>query len=92
MKYTISVDEKVTAWIRRNVKVEADDYDEAVLKVIKDIEKYSTVNEYLEDSMSDYLLDTEEPMTVKENGGYDTIEVLNEQGDMIWNNVDKYLK
>lgn len=92
MKYTISVDEKVTAWIRRNVEVEANDYDEAVLKVIKDIEQHDAVDEYLEDSMSDYLLDTEKPMTVEENEGYDTIEVLNKQGDIIWNNVDKYLK
>lgn len=81
-------DFKVTVWQRVNVPEEIEDH---VLKAIKSgkitsaIEVYAFLNEVTSDIYCSTLLETEEQMTVEENDGNSTIEVV-ENGKTIWEN------
>jgi hypothetical protein len=90
--YYIHVDEKVTTWLRHTVKVEnCSSYKEAVEKVIKAIQDD---NLYSSDSVepvdSEELCDTETSMTIEENEGFHTVEILDEEYQPIWDNVNKW--
>jgi hypothetical protein len=92
MKHLIRVDEKVSGWERNTYEVEAEAYEEALHKIISLIE----TNDYPEDSDgvtmidSEYLYDTEERMAVDDNDGCGTIEVLDKDYYVYWDNVNKY--
>lgn len=86
----VIVYEKVTTWLRHVIGVEeVDSHKEALNKVI---ECYKENNDpWDEDNM--YILDSreetevEEPMTVEENGGCSTIEIVNRDGQVVWDNA-----
>lgn len=87
MIHSIKVDTKVYTWIRNTVEVEADSINEALCKVINSIKKNQDLfnNEALTIVSSEELTDTEEQMSVDDNAGCSTIEVMY-NNKVIWDN------
>jgi len=82
-------DFKITAWERVNVNEE----DEGkVLQAIKDgiIKSSNDLYDFLGYQTKGIhchkIDDTEEPMTLESNNGYTTIDVIDDEGDSIWQN------
>jgi hypothetical protein len=94
-QYTVTFDQKCTIWDRNTVTVVADSLQEAIDKVAKAAEKHSWVDSdpditYEESSE---LYETAEPLSILENAGADTIEILDPSTrEVIWDNVNKYSK
>jgi hypothetical protein len=92
--YYVHFDEKVTTWIRNTVAVKGcSSYKEAAEKVIKNIKndhfEYYT-NSDISICDTEEMSDCEEPLSPSENGQMDTIEVLDEDYQVMWDNVDGY--
>jgi len=83
----LSLDIKVTVWERISFSSEEEMND--VLAKLKsgELESGCDVADYLDRSAS-YIDNTSEEVQVHENNGCATMEVLNEDGNTIWNNVD----
>lgn len=93
--FNVTFDQKCTTWVRNVVDVVADSQQEAIDKLAKaalhsdyiDIDDDITYEESVE------LCENEEPMSIKENNGCSTIEILDPRTkDVIWDNVDMYNK
>ena len=81
------IDYKVTAWNRINLPSSIKEED-----VLAFLENNPEVNsdeifEHFEGAENSTLFDTEEEISVKDNGGCRTIEVYNDKYNMIWDNV-----
>ena len=77
----IYLDEKLTIWRRTYYDANTEDLNKAI--------QQGNVEEYidsLETQESELLYETEEPMSVKENGNQPTIEVFNNEFINIYNN------
>lgn len=93
--FFVSLDEKVTTWVRHTIQVnDCKSYKEAVDKVVNSIKDNFGLYCSGKDMFSvgsEELYETEEP--VKENNGFPTIEILGKKaGQVVWNNVDGYVK
>lgn len=81
------IDVKVTVWNRLHFK------DEADMKAIAEIVAKDGVYDAIDDEYgffeSETLYDTEEKITVEENGQQPTIEVY-ANTEMIWDNVNQH--
>lgn len=89
MEYYIKADEKVTTWVRRTFAVTASSKDEAVQKVVRCYKKGGDPcndDDDIRGVDSEELCDFEEPMTVEENGGCPTVEVIDGGNGTIWHN------
>lgn len=88
----VIVCEKVTTWFKHVITVEADSQQEALNKVIECYKEGSDI--FNEDDIgiinSENLSETEEAMTVEENGNSATVEILNSKGQVVWNNAEVY--
>ena len=83
----MDVDFKIITWQRVTIPEYA---EETVLRKLKE-GQITTIEEIFEiaaDSYMENLEEVETYMTVKENEGYSTIEVLNEEGETIWDNSE----
>lgn len=91
MEY-VSVNEKVTTWIRTTYQVKnVDSQEEALEKIVeiyksnkdvltsKDVEPYGT----------EELFECEEYMSPEDNSGEATIEIVDASGNIIWDNSIK---
>ncbi len=89
MEY-VTVNEKMTTWVRHIFQVDnVTSKQEAIDKVVEVYKKdydpaYDDKDIEIVDSIE--MCDCEESMSVKENGGYATIEVMNENNKVIWDN------
>ncbi len=92
-KYTVTFDQKCTIWDRNTVSVEANSQEEAIAKVAKAAEKYTWLDsdpDIIYEESSE-LYETAEPLSIAENNGADTIEILDPSTrEVIWDNVNKY--
>lgn len=81
------LDVKVTVWER--VEFETEEEMKDVLTKLKsgELETSNDVCEYLDKGAS-YIDDTSEEMRISDNSGSPTMEILNEDGNSIWNNVE----
>lgn len=91
MEYVI-VYEKVTTWLRHSVGVEnINSRQEALDKVInyykdpRNAEGVSILD-------TEEIPETEESMTVEENEGFATIEVVDRSGQVLWDNSNQECK
>lgn len=85
--FHVVVDEKVTIWRRNIVEVrDCDTLEEAQKKVINQIKEDDMWQDDVVDS--ELLSDTEQTMSVEENDGYCTTEVM-DGNKSIWVNTDK---
>ena len=77
-------DFKITTWERVTVEPE---HEEQLLRLIKEgtITSANDVYEYF-DADCNKLDDADEQMTVEENGGSSTIEVLGDNGENVFSN------
>ena len=85
----VIVYEKVTTWLRHTIGVEnVNSKQEAIDKVINCYK--SGRDPWTEDRMcvldTEEQYDTEETMTVEENGGCSTIEIVDKSGQVVWGN------
>lgn len=81
----MNIDFKITTWERVTVPIE---HEKKVLKAIKK-SKITCSNDIFDiiDNINIELLDeVTEQMTVKENEGNSTIEVMDDNGKIIWSN------
>lgn len=86
----ITFDQKVTTWIRHLVQVRGvSTREEAIEKVKQSIlrDNIFTDPDIFPVDLHE-LVDCEEPMTVEENGGESTIEILGNKNQPIWNNAE----
>lgn len=74
-------DLKVTVWKRQNFIIEAESYEEALKKVEKYKELDADSEEYC--YSCETLFETEEMMMPNENNGFSTIELYNNEGNLI---------
>lgn len=86
----VTLDEKVTTWLRHLVQVRnVNNYEEAVEKVkdliIKD-ELFNHPDIFPVESQE--LSDCEVPMTIEENNGEATVEILDNKCETIWKNTE----
>lgn len=84
----VIVYEKVITWLRHVIGVEnVNSRQEAIDKVIN---CYKLKDPWSEDDMivldTEELCDAEEPMSVEENKGYSTIEIIDKPGQVVWGN------
>lgn len=85
----LCIDYKVTVWRRMHFK---ENVNPTI--IIQSLMEGATTNdlEELESySYDEFLYDTEEDMSVEENGGFDTKEVIID-GQTIWDNKNGYSK
>ena len=80
--FNFHLDTKVTSWYRTEFEIEAETLEEAKIKAI----------EYHNDSNTssigwDEIMDTQESMSVVDNGGEPTEELFDEEGDCFWDNT-----
>lgn len=82
-----SLDVKLTIWER--IEFESEEQMKDVLSKLKNNELVSSndVCDYI-NSSTVLLEDTTEEISIYENDGQPTMEILNEDGDTIWNNVE----
>lgn len=82
-----SLDIKTTIWER--IEFDSEEQMKDVLSKLKNRELNSSIDvcDYLEKSV-EMLHGTSEEMTIYDNGGQPTQEILNEDGNTIWNNVE----
>lgn len=83
----ISVDFKITAWERVIIPA---DKEKQVIAALKsgEINTANKLIEFLEEAnYCGVIAETETQLTVKENGGKSTIEVIDEEGETIFKNV-----
>lgn len=78
-------DVKVTIWARQKFSIEAESYEEA----LKQVEKYKTEDASANanggpDCDIEWLYDTWEPLTPEENGGEPTIELYDNNCDILF--------
>ena len=75
---------KITTWECVTVDEEQ---EEKVLQAIKEgkVNSASDIFNLVDDAYCEQLTETEEQMSVEENGGFATIEVR-EDGDVVWGN------
>lgn len=94
--FYINVDQKVTTWMRYTAAVEADSKEEAIKQAanaLKDNDVYQ-----LDVVETEVLLETEDPVAVKDNDGEPTIEIIDKYKDgygldgygVVWDNVDGF--
>lgn len=93
--FNVAVDQKVTVWVRTTYNVNnVSSKEEAIKKVIDSIEDEIDFYDYASDDIipvsSEDLIETECPMSVSENDGEPTIEVMDD--DTVWDNVNGYAK
>jgi hypothetical protein len=94
--FYIKVDQKVTAWISNTVVVEADSKEEAIKQLANDLKSRGVYQ--LSIMETETLYETEEPLTVKDNNGNPTIEIVDKYKDgygldgygVVWDNVDGF--
>jgi hypothetical protein len=81
----MNFDFKITTWERVTVP---EVHEEKILEGIKKGEITSANDIFNILNEADYTIipEVEEQMTVEENGGSSTIEVMNDDGDLVWGN------
>ncbi len=84
-KYYFFKDERVSIWYRTYFTVEADSIEEAVDKIKSD--PYSLDFNGVEITDSEFLYDSMELLSTNAVGGT-TLEVFEDDGDMIYNNYE----
>jgi hypothetical protein len=80
--FNFYLDTKITTWMRTDFEIEANSLEEAKLKAIEFHDESNTSSIAWEENM-----DTQEPMSVGENGGEPTEELFDEEGNCIWDNT-----
>jgi hypothetical protein len=84
-EFHFNLDEKRIVWHRVKFSIEAETLEEAQSIAIKMVDEADEVDFY----HSDFLFDTEEMMSVEENNGEPTMELLCQKtGSTIYNNVN----
>ena len=81
-EFKFQIDRKVTAWERESVEIKASNEEEAKRKII-DLMVSGEIDELL--NSFKIIENTSYPMTIEENGGDPTEEILYE-GDTIYSN------
>jgi hypothetical protein len=81
--FNFYLDTKITTWMRTDFEIEAKSLEEAKLKAIEFHNESNTSSIAWEENM-----DTQEPMSVEENGGEPTEELFDENGNCIWDNSE----
>ena len=76
------LDTKVTTWMRTKFEIEAENEEDAKMKAIE-FHKQSNTSSIGWDE----IMDTQEIMSVNENGGEPTEELFDESGNNIWDNT-----
>ncbi len=92
-QFSVTFDQKVTAWVRNTVTVKAESQKEAIEKVAKaaKFSQYVDIDNDITYEESVELWETEEPMTVETNEGEHTVEILDPRTrEVIWDNIDEY--
>ena len=87
-EFKFQIDRKHTVWVRENVEVKASNEEEAKRKII-DLMVSGEIDELL-NSFS-IMEDTLELMTIEENGGDPTEEILYEGDTIYYNDGDEQL-
>lgn len=85
----VIVYEKVTTWLKHTINIDnVDSYQEALNNVIEcyknNRDPWEEDNMYIIDTQEDP--DTEEYLSVSDNGGFSTIEVESKDGQIVWSN------
>ena len=80
--FNFYLDTKITTWMRTDFEIEANSLEEAKQKAIEFHNESNTSSIAWEENM-----DTQEPMSVEENGGEPTEELFDENGNCIWDNT-----
>lgn len=78
-KFRLSLDQKETRWWRLDYDIEAETLEEAIDKI-----KDGNNDDYF---YSEEVSDCSEPMSIEENGGEPTCEILHDS-KTVWNNKD----
>ncbi len=82
-------DQKISLWNRLHFKVKAENYDKA-LEIVKAIQNEDILciedNNIIKFSHSERLDDTEEQLSLKDNNGNPTLELFNNEGELIADN------
>ena len=76
------LDTKITTWMRTKFEIEAKTLEEAKVKAIE-FHKQSNTSSIGWDE----IMDTQEIMSVGDNGGEPTEELFDETGNPIWDNT-----
>jgi len=80
--YSFFLDTKVTTWMRTDFEIEADSLEEAKLKAIEFHKQGNTLDLPWEE-----VMDTQEPLSVDDNGGEPTEEIFcAEDSSGVYNN------
>lgn len=81
--FNFHLDTKITTWMRTTFEIEAENLEEAKKKAIEFHNEGNT-----ESIGWDETMDTQEQMSVRDNGGQPTKEILLDSGECIWDNTE----
>jgi hypothetical protein len=83
-KFEFHIDRKCTIWVREYHQFEAENYEQAERVIIENFRLSATDNTFI---MQDVQHDTLEDLSVADNDGWPTAELLNYEGDSIADNT-----
>ena len=87
MKYRFYKNEKATIWYQDVYLIEAETEDQAKILFIEACKNNEENDTYeIELDYSEPMFETFSPLSIKDNNGESTIEILNENQDLIWKN------
>jgi hypothetical protein len=83
-QFQFNIDRKCTMWVREDHYIEAQSYEQAREIMLKNFRENNTDKSFI---CQETQLETLEDMSVNENGGWPTAELLNYEGDSIADNT-----
>lgn len=84
--FTFYLDRKVTAWYRETHQIDAESLEDAKKQMIESFNEGYTDGTFIEQEL---IYDTIEDMSIKENDGWPTMELFDEEDVAIINNGEK---
>jgi hypothetical protein len=90
--FKFNQDVKLTIWERHSFEINAETKEEAYNKLMSGINSLvndeSLLSEPLFDGETETLYDTSEYLPLSENSGNPTVELFDEEGNCIWDNLN----
>ena len=83
-KFDFNIDRKCTIWVKEYHQIEAEDYSEARKIMMENFRLNATDNTF---TMQEIQHDTLEDLSVADNDGWPTAELINPEGDTIADNT-----
>lgn len=84
MQFDFNIDRKCTIWVRELHSIDAENYEQAMERMIETFRKKDTDETFYGQEV---MIDSLEDLRVSDNDGWPTQELINHEGDTIADNT-----